>query len=373
MSIPGTEALVQLPSGKKYMMVRGETVWGFLLPSAEDQAYVAANPMPPPIPAQVTGVVATPGDTIVGLAWNAVSGALEYRIYCAVNGGVEALVSTVSGVAYNHTGLTNGATNVYRVAAANAAGEGTKSATVSVVVGMKILHKSATIPALFLAGEVMAPGVLPFEGALDAAGTTFHFYGKHWSTTVLPVIYGVRAALLNQRGVPISGGAMVFSTLAAAQWAGAITGNPTTGWQSLTVGGDAALPVPAASADAEGMAWAEAIFPAGIPMPATWYARFFHPGQAEASDYSLGYAYSAVVATVGVGVLTANVLLQKDMREWQNTPKIYRAAGRAIETPSAISQATFELAKSPDGSYLCEAPGPCSLPFIQLQFLTEAP
>ena len=371
MSTPGTEALVQLPSGKKYMMVRGETVWDFLSPSAEDQAYVAANPMPPPIPAQVTGVVATPGDTIVGLAWNAVSGALEYRIYCAVDSGAEALVATVSGVAYNHTGLTNGATNGYRVAAANAAGEGPKSSTVSVVVGMKILHKSATIPALFLAGEVLAPGVAPIEGALDAAGTTFHFYGKHWSTTVVPTIYGVRAMLLNQRGVPISGGAMVFSTLAAAQWAGSITGNPTTGWQSLTVGGDAALPVPAASADAEGMAWAEAIFPAGIPMPATWYARFFHPGQAEATDYSLGYAF--LYGEVGIGVLTANILLQKDMREWQNTPKIYRGAGRAIETPSIISQATFETAKSPGASYECQIPGPCSLPFMQLQFLTEAP
>lgn len=110
-------------------------------------------------------------------------------------------------------------------------------------------------------------------------------------------------------------------------------------------------------------------------MPATWYARFFHPGQAEATDYSLGYAYTSAVpaGTVSLGVLSSNIQLQYDLRSWQNTPKIYRGAGRAIETPSAISQATFELAKSPNASYYCEAPGPCSLPFIQLQFLTEAP
>ena len=46
MSAPGDTQLVVMPSGKQHVMVRGTYLWGFQYPSAEDLAYVSANPRP---------------------------------------------------------------------------------------------------------------------------------------------------------------------------------------------------------------------------------------------------------------------------------------------------------------------------------------
>lgn len=84
--------------------------------ASAQSAAVTATPMAP-IPAVPTGVAATAGDSRATVTWNAVSGATGYRVYR--NG---ALVASPTSTSYTDTGLTNGATYSYAVAAANATG-----------------------------------------------------------------------------------------------------------------------------------------------------------------------------------------------------------------------------------------------------------
>lgn len=84
-----------------------------------------ATPQPPP-PATPSGLAATPGDTQVGLAWNASSGAAGYRVR---RSGV--LVYDGAGTGFTDTGLTNGQSYSWTVSAYNAGGESGQSSPVS--------------------------------------------------------------------------------------------------------------------------------------------------------------------------------------------------------------------------------------------------
>jgi fibronectin type 3 domain-containing protein len=81
------------------------------------------------VPAQVTGVtVGTVSATSVALSWTAVSGATSYDIYR--NGSTQPIGNT-TGTTYTDTGVTAGNSYTYNVAAENANGVGTQSATVT--------------------------------------------------------------------------------------------------------------------------------------------------------------------------------------------------------------------------------------------------
>ena len=84
---------------------------------------VNAKPVPPPAPAAPTGLVATAGNTQVGLAWSASSGATSYNVYRSTTAGGEGSTPIATGIAstsYINTGLTNGTAYYYKVAAVNA-------------------------------------------------------------------------------------------------------------------------------------------------------------------------------------------------------------------------------------------------------------
>ncbi|MGO8671962.1 MAG: choice-of-anchor tandem repeat GloVer-containing protein, partial [Capsulimonadaceae bacterium] len=78
----------------------------------------------PPIPAAPTGLTATTGDTQVSLSWTASSGATSYNIYRATTSGGEGstAIGTALATTYTDTGLTNGVTCYYKVAAVNGGG-----------------------------------------------------------------------------------------------------------------------------------------------------------------------------------------------------------------------------------------------------------
>ena len=81
---------------------------------------------PSSAPSVPTGLVATPGDAQVGLAWNTSSGALppiSYNVKRSLaNGGPYSLIASgVSGTSYSDTGLTNAVTYYYVVSAVNSA------------------------------------------------------------------------------------------------------------------------------------------------------------------------------------------------------------------------------------------------------------
>ena len=84
-----------------------------------------------------TNLVATHGDTQVGLSWDApanVNGAVitDYVIEVDSGGGFSTITDGVStNTTYTHTGLTNGTEYTYRVSAVNSVGTGAASATAS--------------------------------------------------------------------------------------------------------------------------------------------------------------------------------------------------------------------------------------------------
>lgn len=99
--------------------------------SSVNSAEASATPVAPPV--APTSLTATPGDALVNLSWTAASGATSYTVRRSTTSGsgyVDA-ATNVSGTTYSDTGLTNGTTYYYVVAAVNAGGTGANSTQAS--------------------------------------------------------------------------------------------------------------------------------------------------------------------------------------------------------------------------------------------------
>ncbi|MGO8670646.1 MAG: choice-of-anchor tandem repeat GloVer-containing protein [Capsulimonadaceae bacterium] len=86
-----------------------------------------------PVPPAPTGLTATDGDTQVSLDWNSVSTATSYNVYRATTSGAEGStpIGTSATTSYTDTGLTDGVTYYYTVAAANGTSTSAQSTEVS--------------------------------------------------------------------------------------------------------------------------------------------------------------------------------------------------------------------------------------------------
>ncbi len=83
---------------------------------------VPVESAPATAPANLT---ATPGNTRVALAWNAVPGATSYRVYRSTTGEFDRTVlATVTTTTFTNFGLTNGTQYSYRVVGRNTGGDG---------------------------------------------------------------------------------------------------------------------------------------------------------------------------------------------------------------------------------------------------------
>ena len=88
----------------------------------------------PTVPAAPTGVTATAGSMQAALSWTGSTGASSYTVYRGTSSGSETpLKSGLTTTSFTDTGLTNGTTYFYQVAAVNSAGTSPKSAEVSAV------------------------------------------------------------------------------------------------------------------------------------------------------------------------------------------------------------------------------------------------
>jgi len=85
---------------------------------------------PPSVPAAPTGLAAAAGNAQVSLTWTGSAGAASYNLYRATTAGAEGATPYKTGLtktSFTDTGLTNGTTYFYQVAAVNSAGTSAKS------------------------------------------------------------------------------------------------------------------------------------------------------------------------------------------------------------------------------------------------------
>jgi fibronectin type 3 domain-containing protein len=101
---------------------------------------VSAAPFPPPAPPAPTGLIATAGDTVVGLSWTNSPGAVSYNVKSATTmGGPYTTITNVAAFAniniavssFVNTGLANGTTYYYVVTAMGLYYESTNSLEVN--------------------------------------------------------------------------------------------------------------------------------------------------------------------------------------------------------------------------------------------------
>jgi len=127
------------------------------------------NGVVPPTP---TGLTATAGNAQVAMSWTNSSGATSYNIYRATAPGGEGTtpIATASSTSYTNTGLTNGTTYYYKVAAVDASGTSGQSAEASAT------PSGGTTGAISIACGNSAVGSFvadtDFSGGAASSGTT---------------------------------------------------------------------------------------------------------------------------------------------------------------------------------------------------------
>ena len=120
------------------------------------------------VPAVPAGVAATPGDGQITLTWNESAGATTYDIYRGVgdeapSDDAHATVAAGSGttIDYVDSGLTNGTTYRYAIAASNSAGSSERSAVVSATPSELVISAD---------GDPDMAGVQPIAAIPERAG-----------------------------------------------------------------------------------------------------------------------------------------------------------------------------------------------------------
>ena len=119
------------------------------------------------------GITATGGASQVALDWTAVSGASSYTVYWNSATGVSSsstAITSVSTDSYTHTGLDNGTTYYYKVAAVNSAGTGELSSEVNATT-YKYLSSTTTASGSITVGSETMSGVYATECITTALST----------------------------------------------------------------------------------------------------------------------------------------------------------------------------------------------------------
>ena len=143
-------ATVTLPAGQQILTLV-EDAGGFNINS---MTFAGSTITTPPTP---TGVNATAGNAQVTVGWNSSTGATSYNVYRSTTLGGEGTTpykTGVTGTSLLDTGLTNGTTYYYKVAAVNSAGMSAQSLEVSA----KPVGSTGGGPATFTAGPTSGSG-----------------------------------------------------------------------------------------------------------------------------------------------------------------------------------------------------------------------
>jgi fibronectin type 3 domain-containing protein len=205
---------VRLQAGQNAIMIFAVTDHG--ISRVDTMSVSPASGSSPPAP---TNLTATPGNGAVVLSWTGSNSATSYKIYRGPvsDGEAIAAIGTTSGATtmFTDSGLTNGTTYFYNVAAVNSVGTSPDSNEVSVV------PVNAGPPAI-PSGVVATPGNAAVTVSWNASGgaTSYNLYR---STTpggegTTPIVSGIAATSFTNSG--LANGTAYFYRLAAVNGMG---------------------------------------------------------------------------------------------------------------------------------------------------------
>jgi fibronectin type 3 domain-containing protein len=165
-----------LTNGKKYyFVVRAVNNSG----DSEKSNEVSATPLGSPDPP--TMLTASAGDGRVTLNWNAVDGAMDYKVYSAgLSGGPYTQISAGRWTSYTVTGLTNGKIYYYVVKASNSGGDSANSNQVSAT---PVAPGSAKAPTGLTA--IAGNGLVTLNWNAVAGATNYKVYQSTGGTYAL--------------------------------------------------------------------------------------------------------------------------------------------------------------------------------------------
>ena len=172
-----------------------------------------------PAPAAPAGLTATPGSAQAALSWTASNGATSYNVYRGTYSGGEsstAIATGITGTSYTNTGLTNGTTYYYTVAAVNAGGASGYSNEANATPASSVTVANGVYKFVDAAGYAMDD---PNGGGAGTAVDQVAYSGTYQQWTVTSVGSG-RYKILAPNGLALTG-ATANAQLTLATYTGA--------------------------------------------------------------------------------------------------------------------------------------------------------
>ena len=170
-----------------------------------------------PLPLAPGGLTATPGDKLISLKWNEVTGATGYNVFRGTSAGGESSTAVATGLtttSFTNSGLNNGTTYFFKVAATNASGQGALSSEASAT------PKTAIPPAP--AGLTATPGdsqiTLTWSPVTGATSYNVYRGGASGAEAVAPIATGLKTTTFTD--INLANGTPFFFTVAALNVAG---------------------------------------------------------------------------------------------------------------------------------------------------------
>jgi hypothetical protein len=177
-----------------------------------------------------TGLTATGGVSQVALDWTAVSGASSYTVYWDNATGVSSSSTAITSVStdnYTHTGLDNGTTFYYKVAAVDSAGTGTLSSEVN-----------ATTTATFTSTTTAAGSITVGSVAMSGTYVSSCFSGSDLAGAVAGGYFpsdvkALRDVIVVTGNDNVSQESHFYTDTSCST----LSGYSKNGWDNFTVGG----------------------------------------------------------------------------------------------------------------------------------------
>jgi len=163
-----------------------------------------------------TGLTAKPGNARVSLSWTASLGATSYNIYRGTNAYGESTIpiaTSISGTTYVNTGLTNGVTYYYRIAAFNRSGnsaEGNQAAATPVA--------TPATPTNLTAKPGNAVVTVSWSGSSGATSYDVYRGTTSYGQSTTPIATGITGTSYTNTG--LTNGVSYFYRVAAFNVAG---------------------------------------------------------------------------------------------------------------------------------------------------------